>query len=277
MSRNYLDNTDTYIELCFWKIEIYAFKDKSIKPSDTIGNAIRLTTEGLSKHSNFNGYTWKEDMIGNGIESMIKGLNNFDEQKFMNPHGYMSMSAENAFLQTMEKEDRELLATYKTFLINHRDNFENEGFISSAIDEKFVQDMSDRVTSIEGSIERKKVRRKLLKMKRELTPLSYMVFGEDISEKIDDEIKKSESFYKNRIIDYQERGRLLIKLDTIKEAMGIKVGTVCVGDVTDYLYKFRKMEIDENQKMNNGSYVDITFIEYDNNDFVDIKWGTEDE
>ena len=273
--RNYLNNSEAYVDLCFWKLEIYAYGDKTIKPSDRIGNAICLTTKGLSRHSKFNGYTWKEDMIANGIESMIKGMFNFNEQEFTNPHGYMSMSAENAFLQTMEKEDRELLATYKTFLVNHREEFEDGGLINTSVDEKFVQDMADKVTEIEASIERKKQRRKLLKLKRDLSPLTQLVYGDDYIDMIDEEIKKTESFYASNKINYGERGKLLISEDIIRKELGIELGTLCVGDVVDFLKLKRQMELDENMKMieNGNVYVDITFLKVEGKNFVNIEWG----
>lgn len=271
---NYLDNDETYIELCFWKLKIYAYNDTNIRPPDELGRAIQLTTEGMSRHVKFHRYTWKEDMIGDGVESMIKGLFNFNEQKFKNPHAYMSMSAENAFLQRMEKEDRELLATYKTFLRDRKDDFEREGFINTRDDEKFVQDMADKVTEIESSINRKKYRRKMLKLKRDLSPLAEMVYGDDYIDKINQEIKKTETFYTSKKINYGERGRILITVESIKEELGIKLGSICVGDVVDFLVEKRQMNVDEDMNFD-GAFVDINFITIDGVEFVDINWGLE--
>lgn len=274
MNEHYLDRDEVYIDICFWKTKIYAYDDTSIRPPDSIGEPIQLSTEGLSRRVNFYRYTWKEDMVGNGIESMVKGMFNFNEQKWFNPHAYMSRAAENAFLQTLEKENRELLATYKTFLTSYKEDYENEGYISSTDNEQFVQDMQNKVVELEEKINRKKVRRKLLKMKRDMkrSPLTDMVFGDDVYEKIDDEIKKTETFYSNREVSYGERGKLLIRVKDIKEEMKIEIGSLCVEDIIEYMTKFRNMDIDEEQKMGN-LYVDITFLTIDDVEYVEVSWG----
>lgn len=276
LKTNYLDNEEIYIELCHWKFKMYALGTKNIKSTDKIGQAISLTTEGLSRHCSFFMYTWKEDMIGNGIESMIKGMFNFKEMDYMNPHGYISKSAENAFLQTLEREERTLLATYKMFLDNYKDSMEEEGFISSQEDVQYVQEMVDRVKKIEDGIARNKKRRKLLKWKREMTPLAKLVYGDDIIEKIDNELKETETFYNSVTINYKDRGRIMILESVIKQSLSLphdKNLQVC--DVVEYMASNRNFEIDENMKMKN-SYVDITFMDYEGEKYVDIKWQTED-
>lgn len=268
--RNYVDNSEMYIEMCFWKLKRYAFDSEVIKPSDSIGEAIRLTTEGLARHKSFRRYTsnWKEDMIASGITSMIKGIWNFNEQKYTNIHSYMTRSAKNAFLQTKEKEDKELLTTYSMYLDEHRD------FVPmDYVDEKFVQDLSDKASSIKESIERKKHRRKLMKMKREITPLDQIVY-DNYEQRLDEEIKKTETFYTSKKIEYGERGRILITVERLKKEMGIELGSICVGDVIEFLSEKRQMEIDENMKLG-CSVVDINFVVIDGVEFVDINWGVE--
>jgi len=275
-SNNYLDNEDIYIEICHWKFKMYVMGNKNIKATDKLGEAIYLTTEGLGRHTSFYRYTWKEDMIGNGVESMIKGMFNFNEQEYMNPHGYISKSAEYAFIQTKDKEERNLLATYKSFLENHKDIMEDEGYITSPLDIQYVQDMVDRVKKIEGRIERDKTRRKLLKLKRELSPLAKLVFGDDIIDKINDEIKSTEVPQRSVRVVYKDMGRMMIALEKIKSELKIDLDCeVTVGDVIEYLSKFRKFEVDENMKMGD-SYVDISFMKFEGEDFVDVKWQNGD-
>ncbi|MGP2429917.1 hypothetical protein ACTUMX_10720, partial [Escherichia coli] len=91
---NYVNNKELLQAIIDWKTELANNKDpnKVVRQNDTIGLAIMLIAEGLSKRFNFSGYTqsWKQEMIADGIEASIKGLHNFDETKYKNPHAYIT-------------------------------------------------------------------------------------------------------------------------------------------------------------------------------------------
>ena len=112
---NYVNNKELLAAIIEWKKELLNNKDpnKIIRQNDTIGLAIMLIAEGLSKRFNFSGYTqsWKQEMIADGIEASIKGLHNFDETKYNNPHAYITRACFNAFVQRIKKERKGLLCS----------------------------------------------------------------------------------------------------------------------------------------------------------------------
>lgn len=150
VKNNYVNNKELYGAICSWKEECKA-AGTIVKQNDTIGRAILLISRGLSKRFNFSGYTpaWKEEMIGDGIEAAIKGLINFDETKYDNPHAYITMACFNAFIQRIKKERKQTAVKYSYFINNVYDSRDPE--MASIADETFIQDIYDKMTQYEAS------------------------------------------------------------------------------------------------------------------------------
>lgn len=145
---NYVDNKALYKAICDWK-EKCRIEGKIVKQCDTIGLAIQLISKGLSKRFNFSGYTpsWKEEMIADGIEASIKGLINFDETKYTNPHAYITQACFNAFVQRIKKERKEMAKKYSYFVHNVYDSRDSD--MTAIADENFIQDIYDKMKQYE--------------------------------------------------------------------------------------------------------------------------------
>ncbi|ARW57485.1 RNA polymerase sigma factor for late transcription [Kosakonia phage Kc304] len=149
---NYVNNKELYQEICRWKKKCAENPDKLIPMTNEIGLAIMLISEGLSKRFNFSGYTqsWKQEMIEDGIEAAIKGLKNFDENKYNNPHAYITQACFNAFVQRIKKERREVAKKYSYFVHNVYDSRDDD--MVALADETFIQDIYDKMTQYESSL-----------------------------------------------------------------------------------------------------------------------------
>lgn len=150
---NYVNNKELLKAITEWKQELYANTDPSriVRQNDTIGLAIMLIAEGLSKRFNFSGYTqsWRSEMIADGIEASIKGLHNFDETKYNNPHAYITQACFNAFVQRIKKERKEVAKKYSYFVHNVYDARDDD--MVALVDETFIQDIYDKMTHYEES------------------------------------------------------------------------------------------------------------------------------
>lgn len=80
-----------------------------------IGECILKIATRLSYKSNFILYTYKEDMIGDGIENCISYMHNFNPEKSNNPFAYFTMIIYNAFLHRIAKEHKQTYVKYKVF------------------------------------------------------------------------------------------------------------------------------------------------------------------
>jgi DNA-directed RNA polymerase specialized sigma subunit len=63
--------------------------------------ASRLATKG-----NFHGYTYKDEMIADGILDCVKAVNNFDPEKTQNPFGYFTQIIYYAFIRRIKEEKK---------------------------------------------------------------------------------------------------------------------------------------------------------------------------
>lgn len=149
---NYVNNKELYQEICRWKEKVAAAPEGvTVRMTDKIGQAIILISQGLSKRFNFSGYTqsWKQEMIDDGIEAAIKGLINFDETKYNNPHAYITTACFNAFVQRIKKERKEMAKKYSYFVHNVYDQHDTD--MATIADETFIQDIYDKLKQYEST------------------------------------------------------------------------------------------------------------------------------
>ena len=79
-----------------------------------IGECFMKIAEHLSYKPNFINYTFREDMISDGIENCIQYIHNFDPQKSQNPFSYFTQIIYYAFLRRIQKEKKQLYVKYKS-------------------------------------------------------------------------------------------------------------------------------------------------------------------
>lgn len=80
--------------------------------SNYIGECFMKISEGLARCNQFNRYTWKEDMIADGIENCLRYVANYDidtHTRTSNPNAfyYFSKIVYFAFVRRIKKENRQ--------------------------------------------------------------------------------------------------------------------------------------------------------------------------
>jgi hypothetical protein len=83
----------------------------SVKPNmpSYLGTAIITIAEHLSNKSNFKNYSFKEEMIGDAIETCVQRVHNFDARRFNNAFSYIARICFHAFIKRIKKEKQEIL------------------------------------------------------------------------------------------------------------------------------------------------------------------------
>jgi DNA-directed RNA polymerase specialized sigma subunit len=118
MARHYVNNKTLYEHMVKYKEELYTAKvhNKS-KPRipEYVGESILLICNRLSFKPNFINYTYKDDMIADGIENCIMAVDNFNPEKSDNPFAYFTQIAFNAFLRRIAKEKKQTYIKHKNF------------------------------------------------------------------------------------------------------------------------------------------------------------------
>ena len=87
-----------------------AKKAKEDKPRipEYIGECLLKIGTHLSYKPNFINYTYRDDMILDGVENCIQYIHNFDPDKSKNPFAYFTQIIHYAFLRRIQKEKKQL-------------------------------------------------------------------------------------------------------------------------------------------------------------------------
>ena len=109
--QHYVNNKKFYTEMVKMK-EDFQTKDE-YRISDYIGQCFMDIAKGLSNRPNFINYTFKDDMIFDGIENCVRYCHNFNPEKSKNPFSYFTQIIYYAFLRRIEKEKKQSYIKYK--------------------------------------------------------------------------------------------------------------------------------------------------------------------
>lgn len=74
--------------------------------SEKLGLMLYKIASGLANKGNFSNYTWKEDMISEGMLAFIKFGRSFDPEISKNAFAYISMACYRAFVAYIKKQKK---------------------------------------------------------------------------------------------------------------------------------------------------------------------------
>lgn len=130
---NYLNNDEFKAALEAYRIRREEMAPEVPQVPEYIGECIVLIAKNLARRPNFGGYSWREDMIGDAIETCLKYVDRFDPGRGTSALAYFSQICWFSFIGRIQKEKhqsrikRELVryADLDTFTLqDHDDNGE---------------------------------------------------------------------------------------------------------------------------------------------------------
>ena len=110
-SEHYVDNKVFLQAMIEYKDKCEkAEKRKRKKPPVTnyIGECFLKIANHLSYRPNFINYTFRDDMISDGIENCLQYLDNFNPKKSNNPFAYFTQIIYYAFIRRIQKEKKQM-------------------------------------------------------------------------------------------------------------------------------------------------------------------------
>lgn len=113
---NYINNPDFLIAMVEYRQMVADAEEKeATRPRVTtyIGECFMKIANRLSHKPNFVNYSFREEMIGDGIENCLQYIDNFDPEKSSNPFAYFTQIIYFAFLRRIDKEKKNLYIKYK--------------------------------------------------------------------------------------------------------------------------------------------------------------------
>jgi DNA-directed RNA polymerase specialized sigma subunit len=102
-----------------------AKREKQDKPAvgNYLGSCFLKIANHLSYRPNFINYTFKDDMISDGIENCLQYLDNFDGKKSKNPFAYFTQIIYYAFIRRIQKEKKQVTIKHKLISKSNLDDF----------------------------------------------------------------------------------------------------------------------------------------------------------
>ena len=107
---HYVDNKKFLIAMTEYReLRIKAEEEGQKRPQVTnyIGECYLKIANHLSYRPNFINYTYRDDMISDGIENCLQYMDNFDPAKSKNPFAYFTQIIYYAFIRRIQKEKKQ--------------------------------------------------------------------------------------------------------------------------------------------------------------------------
>lgn len=153
--RNYVNNKDLLEALIEYKKQCKEAEESGEelpRVPDYIGMCIFQIATRLATKPNFSGYSYKEDMISDGIENCLLYINNFNEEKSQNPFAYFTQIIWYAFLRRIQKEKKQMYIRFKSSqnMIAAGETYSGEDIslhLNTAADymNDFIEDFEDKL------------------------------------------------------------------------------------------------------------------------------------
>jgi hypothetical protein len=115
---NYVDNRKFYETIIEYRKRVEESVQKGLEPPrlpEYIGECIWKIANKLSNKPCFINYSYKDEMISDGIENCIMYFKDFDPNKTQNPFAYFTQIIYYAFLRRISKEEKNRYIIYKNF------------------------------------------------------------------------------------------------------------------------------------------------------------------
>ena len=109
-SVHYVDNKKFLQAMKDWKEqckEAEEADEELPRISDYIGECFLKIANGLSYRPNFINYTYRQEMISDGIENCLQYIHNFNPEKSNNPFAYFTQIIYYAFIRRIQKEKKQ--------------------------------------------------------------------------------------------------------------------------------------------------------------------------
>lgn len=189
--KHYIDNDKLLIEMTKYAKEMKEYKQnreanpemKSPRMTEYVGSCILKIAERLSSRPNFCGYTYKDEMVSDGVENAMMYSHNFNPEISKNAFAYLTQIIYFAFLRRISKEKEQFYTKMKLvrdsdidgkfrnrLLKNYADKGEyidpEEAYLKHfSLKELDVKNIEDKITSKSKIIEKKQKNQKKIKPK----------------------------------------------------------------------------------------------------------------
>ena len=108
--KHYVDNEAFFKEIKKWKQRVLdnrEMDDPDPPSTEFMGECFLRISEHLVMRPNFINYTFRDDLVSDGIENCLQYIENFKEEKSSNAFAYVTQIIYFAFLRRIHKEKKQ--------------------------------------------------------------------------------------------------------------------------------------------------------------------------
>lgn len=182
---HYVDNKKLYQSLAGWLEAVEASnRDKQPRPvlPDYVAECMYKMATRLAQKGGFVNYTFKEEMVGDAMESCLRYIHNFNHRKYTNAFAYITQIIHNAFIRRIQKEQKQLYVKMKIVEnADFIDSYERQNHDSSQYNNSYVtylqENMGDVITKFEDWKEGKK--RRSVQQRKKVASVSVLFEDEE--------------------------------------------------------------------------------------------------
>lgn len=154
--RNYVNNKRLYEVICEYQKQCEQHKiagNQSPPIPSYIGEAILLIATNLANKSSFFAYSYKDEMISDGIENCLLYLHNFNPNKTNNPFAYFTQIIKFAFIRRIDKEKKQQyikIKNMKSLMLEDVGedlyNYTQQDSVFNEVSDEFVRQYENKLT-----------------------------------------------------------------------------------------------------------------------------------
>ena len=178
---HYVNNKEFLAAMIEYKKAIKeAEKKKKQRPpvTDYIGSCFLKIANHLSYRPNFINYTFRDDMISDGIENCLQYLDNFNPEKSNNPFAYFTQIIYYAFVRRIQKEKKQTTIKQKLIMEANYDDLTLQPGEDREFKNQFTEFLQKNTIIDEPAKKEKKTK----KTKKAKPTLEYFINEDSITE-----------------------------------------------------------------------------------------------
>jgi hypothetical protein len=178
---HYVNNADFLAAIIEWKATVKEAQDAGEelpRVTNYIGECFLKIATHLSYKGNFINYSYREDMILDGVENCLSIVKNFDPSKSSNPFAYFTQVIYYAFLRKIAKEKKQSYVKQKLIQQMPFEAFELQDHDDGDDHHNTYLEYMQMNNDFDDFIERKKEKRKSKKAKEGNT-LEDLIKGDE--------------------------------------------------------------------------------------------------
>ena len=131
--------------------EALAFVEENPRVTEYIGECIYKIATRLSTKPNFINYSYRDEMICDGIENCLQYINNFNPEKSQNAFAYVTQIIYFAFLRRIHKEKKQAAIKQKSieqagFLFDTFDTI--DGDVTPGMSNQYIDFLQENMTPV---------------------------------------------------------------------------------------------------------------------------------